>query len=65
MINAGITSFNRFNHGSNYNPHAQYDYINPKKLTIGADEYISSPNLWIKLWEFNISQEEGVKNALI
>lgn len=64
MINAGITSFNRFNHGSNYNPHAQYDYINPKKLTIGADEYISSPNLWIKLWEFNISQEEGVKNAL-
>ncbi len=64
MKDLGISTFNRFNHGSNYNPHGQYDYIFPKKLTIGADVPLESPNLWIKLWDFNISSAEGIKRAL-
>lgn len=64
MKDLGISTFNRFNHGSNYNPHGQYDYIFPKKLTIGADVPLEAPNLWIKLWDFNISSAEGIKRAL-
>lgn len=58
MIN--ITNFNRLNHGDNYNPHKQYDYIAPVKLSLdekGGDMLTKSPNLWLKMWEFNLSSD--------
>ena len=64
MKNTSVMSFNRFNHGPNFNPHEQYDYINPTKLS-DSDVPIHSPNTCVKLWEFNLSPiQNDVKKAL-
>lgn len=63
-METNVMNFNRFNHGSNFNPHDQYDYINPIKLTSGGDVVVSNPNTWVKLWDFNLASDDTVKRAL-
>lgn len=60
-METSVMNFNRFNHGSNFNPHAQYDYINPTWLSYSG---IHSPDSWIKLWDFNLASDDTVKRAL-
>lgn len=57
-METSVMNFNRFNHGSNYNPHAQYDYINPIWLTNG-----NVNDTWLKLWDFNLASDDTVKRA--